>query len=64
VAVIFRGGLDVQLPAVGLVFEHGEALLAPAAEVVRAAVAQVLDCLDERVVVVGGRVESGHGITW
>jgi hypothetical protein len=25
-------------------------------------VAQVLDCLDERVVVVGGRVESGHGV--
>ena len=63
-AVIFRGGLDVQLPAVGFVFEHGEALLAPAAEVVAAAVAQAFDCLHEGVVVVGGRVESGHGITW
>jgi hypothetical protein len=42
-------------------FEHGEALLAPAPEVVAAAVAKAFDRLDEGVVVVGGRVESGHG---
>ena len=61
-AVIFRCGLDVQLPAVGLMFEHGEAFLAPASEVVAAAVAKAFDCLQEGVVVVGGRVESGHGV--
>jgi hypothetical protein len=27
-------------------------------------VAKVLDRLHEGVVVVGGRVESGHGVTW
>ena len=63
-AVILFGGLNCQLSAVGLAFEHGEALLAPAAEVVAAAVAKAFDRLHEGVVVVGGRVESGHGITW
>ena len=62
--VIFRCGLDVQLPSVGFEFEHGEAFLAPASEVVAAAVAKAFDRLHEGVVVVGGRVESGHGITW
>jgi hypothetical protein len=54
---------DLEFPAVCFAFEEGKALLPPASEVGGTAVAQDLDGLDERLVVVGGGIESGHGVT-
>ena len=53
---------ELKFPAVCFAFEDGKALLPPASEVGRAAVTKAFDCLDERVVVVGGWIKAGHGV--